>query len=34
MLIPMILQSSSATIGMVIAFASTGLLDFPSSIFL
>ena len=34
MAVTVILQSSSTTIGMVIAFASAGLLDLPSSIYL
>ncbi|MBN2255028.1 MAG: Na/Pi cotransporter family protein [Deltaproteobacteria bacterium] len=34
LIVTVILQSSSTTIGMVIAFASVGLLDLPSSIYL
>jgi len=34
MIVTVILQSSSTTIGMVIAFASVGLLDLPSSVYL
>jgi len=34
LIVTVILQSSSSTIGMVIAFASAGLLDLPSSVYL